>query len=576
MSNNVKVVRMRTNLKEKPLEMTAEMAYDLLSGMSQERLLDQISKEDPFLWIYNNVMTENGRKLDFSLRPYLKDVLRDFSPQIVYKKSAQVGITMCGGIAKCLYAVDTLGINSIYTFPTAVAVSDFSKARFRYIVRNSRYLKSRMGEIDNVGMVRIGDSVIYFRGASKDSQAISVPSDLNIHDELDFSDESVREVYSSRLDASSFIYNNEIQNGWEWDFSTPTLPRYGVSVLYEDSDKHEWWVRCERCRRRQRVDFFKNLRKTRRGRRFFGCRKCDKELNRAKGRWVAREPNALIRGYHITQPMAPYINADRMYRQWVRAKKTPQGRKKFYNFNLGLEYEDGSETVSRELIFSRVVESTVVPGPIYIGIDQGGGGLHHVVVSKLVNGIRRHIWIDTVQGFEQIDMLLDRYQPRICVIDALPSQENARRLAKNRHNVYLHYYGGKNKLEKKYWDKDLEKKELSLPRTDVLDRSASEWRMGNVVIEDFIHPKLIEEFVDQMTALKRTYTEDKNGTKDGKAEWVKVNDDHYRHADTYNWVATEIGTGSLSQQIRSSSPIRETQVSENIFKESDFLVPLGV
>ena len=89
-----------------------------------------------------------------------------------------------------------------------------------------------------------------------------------------------------------------------------------------------------------------------------------------------------------------------------KAQKTSEGKRKFYNFNLGLEYEDGSEAISRSFILSRVVESTVEPGPIYIGADQGD--LLHVVVSKVVNGVRRHIWIDTVSSF---DTLEKNYRP---------------------------------------------------------------------------------------------------------------------------------------------------------------------
>ena len=43
---------------------------------------------------------------------------------------------------------------------------------------------------------------------------------------LDFSDPTVREAFSSRLEASNFYYKGEEHFGWEWDFSTPTLPRF--------------------------------------------------------------------------------------------------------------------------------------------------------------------------------------------------------------------------------------------------------------------------------------------------------------------------------------------------------------
>ena len=220
-------------MKQKTIGISKDEALEILKQVSSEQILSQISEEDALLWIWNHVGTEHGTKLSFDRRPYLVDIIRDFSPHIVYKKSAQVGITMCGGIAKCLYVADTLGLTSIYTFPTATAVNEFSKGRFRYIIRNSNYLRSRIGDIDSNSVVRLGKATIYFRGAKVASQALSVPSMLNVHDELDFSSPDIRSIYSSRLDAAEFYYKGELQRGWEWDFSTPTHPKFGVSALYE-------------------------------------------------------------------------------------------------------------------------------------------------------------------------------------------------------------------------------------------------------------------------------------------------------------------------------------------------------
>ena len=547
------------------IKINKETARSLLEQIPREELLNELSNNDPFLWIYNNVPTEYGEKLDFSRRPYLVQIIKDFSPHIVYKKSAQVGITMCGGIAKCLYAVDTLKITSIYTFPTAKDVSDFSKARFRHIIHNSRYLHSRIGDIDSVGMVRFNNNAIYFKGAFTDRQATSTPSHLNIHDELDFSNSDVRQMYSSRLDAAEFMYNGEMQHGWEWDFSTPTLPKFGISKLYDESDQHEWWVKCDSCNRRQRVNFFKNMRKRRKGDKYFGCRKCDNELDRTKGEWVPRKPGASIRGYHITQPMCAFINANKMYKTYETSKHTSQGKRKFYNFNLGLEYEDSTETITRSLVLSRVTEGTVSVGPIFIGADQGD--ILHIVVSKLVDGVRRIIWIGTVNSFEEFEKLVIHYRARVAVIDGLPNHHNARMLSKSMYNVYAAYYAGTLKLERKYWVKNLENKEIKIPRTDLLDRTATDWTNGKVVIENYIPPNFIEDFAEHMSNAKRAIRDTSDGGS--KAEWVAVGDDHYRHADSYNWLASEIGNSGISDVVNISKPYKELEVDQNVFREED-------
>ena len=121
----------------------------------------------------------------------------------------------------------------------------------------------------------------------------------------------------------------------------------------------------------------------------------------------------------------------------------------------------------------------------------------------------------------------------------------------------------------------MERKEIKLSRTDLLDKTAGEWHSGNVVIENFMGEILIEEFAEQMSSMKRTFIEDKNGKKDTKAEWIKVAPDHFRHADAYNWIAYEIGTGSSMDIAEASNPMTETQLDENIFQESDFFLPEG-
>ena len=560
------LIKRKSNQTRPIVKIGKEDALNLSAHIPQEQLLNEVAEHDPFLWVYKNVSDERGEKLDFSIRPYLVDIVKDFSQKIVYKKSAQVGITLCGGIAKCLFAVNTLNLTSIYTFPTDKEVRDFSNVRFRGILRASNYLENRVGDVDNVSTITFGDhAAIYFKGAQKESQAISVPSQLNIHDELDFSEASVVGAYQSRLDAARFNYRGEIQEGgWEWQFSTPTLPMYGVSKLYDRSDQHQWWIRCEGCRRLQRVNFFRNMRKPRKGDRFFGCLKCDKKLDRTKGYWVPKNPEARIRGYHITQPMCAYVGAERLWDVYLECKANGELRK-FYNYNLGESYEDSSEGITRELVFSRIVEGTVRNGPIYIGIDQGD--VLNVEVTKYIDGVRRIIDVGTLNSFDDVERLVEHYQPRACVIDAQPNHQNVTELASKHHNIYAAYYTGTNKLERSYWEKDLEEKKVKIPRLDLLDKTANEWIQGSVVIEDVIPVKHIESFADQMTNAKRSIQENNQGDK--VAKWVAVGADHYRHADAYNWLACEIGSHKYSDEIVVAPPMQETYILESLFTHDE-------
>ena len=57
-------------------------ALELLEYVSEKDILQEIAVNDPLLWIHTHVGTEFGTQLSFNRRPYLVDIIRDFSPHI--------------------------------------------------------------------------------------------------------------------------------------------------------------------------------------------------------------------------------------------------------------------------------------------------------------------------------------------------------------------------------------------------------------------------------------------------------------------------------------------------------------
>ena len=522
--------------------------------------LAEIQHKSPIIWVVRNIQTEKGEPMEFKDRPYLVDIYRDFHPDINVKKGAQIGLTQLS-ICKCLYVSDRENMTSIYTFPTATAVNDFSKSRFKTIMDQSAYLRTRIKNYDSHGYREIGNSKIYFKGATSESQAISIPADLLIHDELDFSDPEVIDFYAARLSVSRWK--------WKWNFSTPTLPEYGIDRIWKDTDRHVWIVKCPRCNLYQTIDFFKNLkrRKEKGGEKrwFFGCRKCDRQLDRRKGNWRALAPEKELRGYFVPQEICPVISAKYMRDEYKKAQKNGN-MKKFYNFNLGRAYETGETKLTRQNILNHVVPSTLEQGPILIGADQGD--ILHVVVKKLTDRMRT-IWIGKVQDIPEFAELLNHYSRHsntVAVLDALPNHSEALRYANARHNLYLCYYSDTGKIEQDEIKEEAQKsKELHIKRTDALDHTAHLWRSDGMLIESgTISPLDIEEFADQMTNMKRDLVEDKR-THNQKAVWVKTGPDHYRHADLYSWVAQQLFSASNSEELVSDEDVFVNE-HENLFE----------
>ena len=544
---------------------TKKKIHSLLDEKDYIELIDQVpeydqlvfaAKYDPVIWSKLYIGNEKGEELDYVDRPYLIDILSDFHPTLRIKKGAQVGITQAN-IQKILFVADNNKIAVIYTFPTKTDVFNFSKARFSVIVRNSRYLQSRMRDYDNASTKQIGDSTIYFSGTFNDRQAISIPSDINVHDELDFSDQSVREVYSARLSVSKLAY--------QWDFSTPTLPGYGIDALYKDSDQHVWIVTCQHCRRKQQINFFKNISQSRTKGYFFSCRKCNKEIDRRIGKWVAKNPKSPNRGYFVPQTICHIISANVLMREYKQAPNRVNGMKTFYNFRLGETYESGEQSISETLVRNHVVAGSSEKGDIFMGIDQGD--IFHCEVTKIVRGRRVIIFIARLHSFQEIRDLYAFYSPKVAVLDALPNHHNAQELANELSNLYLAYYKG-DSLDVEELTKHRDDKIVNIPRTEGLDATAQQWNTNNVVIEDHIDNESIKEFVKQMAAMKRDIIVKPKGTE--VAQWINTGSDHFRHADLYNYIAERMTNKSFSDHVEVAGRHAEFDIGGvNIFTASE-------
>ncbi len=558
--------------------LSRQQVESVIEDLPQDQVLDELAIEDALLWFNKNIRTEKGVPVEFVNRPYLVQMICDFHPEQRWKKAAQTGGTH-SAIGKVLYVCDytstyslkdksryAVPITCIYTFPTKGDVMEFSKARFTTIIRDSHYLNSMIKDYDSAGMKQVGESTLYFKGTIAERQAISVPSDLNVHDELDFSNPSVRTTYSNRLDASRFIWHGEVQEGWTWDFSTPTIPDYGIDRLYKESDRHVWLVKCTACNLWQTINFFNNVlpMKKKKGDHYYGCRKCSGKLDRTIGKWKPKNPKSRFRGYYVSQMMSGIVSAQKLVNLWNEAPLKPKGIKNFYNFNLGLAYEVGDNVLTKALIKKHIIPGTVAEGDIYLGADQGD--VIHIEVTKVINGRRHIIEIAKVHSFDELESMIKHYKPKISVIDALPNHHNAVQLAKKFPNVFTCLYNGDSMDKEEYFNR--EDKEVNIPRTDVLDYTAALWKLDQVLIESYISTPMIDEFVVQMTNMKRDLEEDKR-TQEQKAIWKRVGPDHFRHADVYNWIAFDIGVGTYSDVALASAPDPTYSTSENIFSADE-------
>lgn len=460
---------------------------------------------DLLWWTKKYMKTEKGRPYEFDGRAYLTDIYDCWTSSMVIKKAAQVGITAFA-MNKALWLAINHTVTIIFTMPTGGDVSNFSQTRMNPSIRNSG-LESPMS-IDNVGVKQIASSYLYLRGAWNEKQAISIPSDFNIHDELDRSKPDIREMYEERLSASEI--------GWHLDMSTPTFPKYGISALYADSDQREWFVMCNACGYEE-ILTLENIIDGE-----YRCLKCREILDRTKGRWQATGKGDTV-GFHITQLMAPWISAKRLLKKQTDYKF----KRDWYNFVLAEEYAGGEGLLTRADIISCLTPVQAVVGKTAVGVDwgditwvevrqadsiihlakiEGDTRTHAGQVAEIMNKFNADAVCDFGYGDTKNKELIEKFPGRVwmCVFkDGVMYPDFECKHAKEDHII-------------------------NIDRTRSLQESMQEMKDCEVGI---FANDLMEDFIAHHMSLTEENTEDKHG--EIRTVIGRSGPDHFAHANNY-------------------------------------------
>jgi len=207
----------------------------------------------------------------------------------------------------------------------------------------------------------------------------------------------------------------------------------------------------------------------------------------------------------------------------------------FYNSELGLPYlpAEGGLTEQDLQALVGAYPMMATGRECVMGVDQGNG-LHVVIKEPADDGYAMTVYCHhepmTDETFSHLDHLMNAFDVRACVIDALPNTHAARAFARRfRGRVWLSYYG--NQKGGIAWGFDAENTAIvNTNRTEAFDRWRDLHRMGKRRI-----PRIegqVTTYVKQMTNILRSVEEDSvTGAK--RATWIKRGPDHFAHADSY-------------------------------------------
>ncbi len=449
---------------------------------------------------------EKGSELEFHDRKYLLDLYKATwsYPKMVIKKSAQVGVTTFA-LTKAFWLCDNYQTSVIFTMPTHGDVSIFSQTRINPMLKSAQ-TDNDIG-IDNVSVKQIGNSFIYLRGAWTEKQALSIPSDYNIHDEIDFSKPDIREMYEERLSASDFR--------WQLDISTPTIPNYGISKEFEETTKNLWVVDCRACGHRQEVKIDNIIDEE------YRCLKCKEILDRENGKWEAQQKSE-VAGFHITQLMAGWLPASEI----LRKRERYIFKRDFFNFVLGEEYYGGEEMVTRADILALLYDGKEIPDEgtkTAVGIDWGDISWAVVRRGNTILHIQK-ITGDTRTHPKQVAELMEKFNAYAVCDFGYGDTKNKALIDWFPKKVWQCLYTAKT-IFPRFDDND---RKVHIDRTLSLKESFEEIKAKGVRI---VATPEINVFISHFGNMVEKKSMDEHGQM--KEDIQSAGDDHYAHAYNY-------------------------------------------
>lgn len=469
----------------------------------------------PSLWV-EGMVNESGKRIEFKDHRFLIDIYNDLSPYQVILKPPQIGATVMN-VIKALWVASHMKKQIIYTMPTMADMYEMVSSGFNRIIAQNRELKELTNKDDTMEHKTVGDGLIRFRGTFSSKQAMMVPSNLNIHDEVDSSDEAVIEQYETRLQSQS--------DGWRWYFSHPSLVGRGVSKYWEQSDKKEWFVTCPICKEEQVLEWPRNVQDD-----GYICHKCKHVLSQDDIRYGEWKPTASgeFSGYHISQMMCPWIKSEKIQKDYE--EKSAQY---FYNFTLGLPYADSTDVVTKDQILQNVRDIfNTQEDRVIIGVDTGLP-IWYTLMNR--QGVFHYGKCgtkgDNYDPYKQLESFLLRWPKSIIVSDQGGDLIGIRNLQERYPGrVFLAYYRKDQKSQKLIkWGEGSEFGKVVIDRNRMMTFMLEQLKEGNRVTFNGTRNEWME-FADHFTHLLREVRDTPTGPV---YVWTRNGPDHLVHSLLY-------------------------------------------
>lgn len=488
----------------------------------------------------------------------------------VGKKAAQIAMTnSC--LARGIYTIDILRNDVLYILPKKTPdATDFSKSKFDALLENSQYIESLFSNIRNVGHKQAGSTNFYIRGSRSRSALKSISVGLIIYDEFDEMNQSNVELAKQR---TAGYKKEDIQY---IKISTPTVPDFGISKAFKDSNQQHYFFKCPSCSHYKQLIYPDCLVIPTKGGHedptsaYLRCPNCKNKLPDVEGsnarpkmswlnerncEWVPSVKSNSLDGYAISGWYSLVRPLSDMADMVIRARTDEFVDKELNNSVLGLEHVQEGARVSPEQVLAcrgnyRNSLSPARSKLITMGVDVGHKLLYYHIDEWFIppagigsnvnsNSSPRALAIGVCSDFNQLEQLINTFRVTHTCIDVDPARRDCLDLA-DRFPKRLNLIRFTKGLKRKDITPESEGDELILQvnRTVWLDVSQHRYANGpNIHNGGIILPMdLPTQYPKHISALIKEQKRDDEGNV--KSRYISVsNDDHWAFARVYSEIA---------------------------------------
>ena len=295
--------------------------------------------------IAQSILYHLGRPLRLDNHAFLLPVYNDSDPRIVLKCSRQVAksTTICN--LQLLESVISPHWRSLYVSPSALQTRQYSNEKLRPTCFDSPFVKNcylGKGVTDQVfEKTLLNGSYMFLRYAFLTAaRARGIPASRVFFDEAqDLLKDNIK-VISQSLSASRLAAGVE---GQELLAGTPLTFSNTLEEYWDWSTQNEWMIPCD-CKKPRYWNF---LDTTNIGKKGLICSSCGKPINPSHGQWVTLAPGEFYSGYHVSQLMVPWKQAEEAWKVDIVLPFEKWPDSKFNNEILGFSYDTASAPVTR-------------------------------------------------------------------------------------------------------------------------------------------------------------------------------------------------------------------------------------